>query len=111
MALWLPNGAGSGASVGYSQDPNALPSVRCSCVLPAAAVPCSSSSEVLAGLRAPRRSPGPQCMPRSVSLVGLARRGVIPQNNSTTQCSFYDPVVLGGIKAIGGSLPFYRPDK
>jgi hypothetical protein len=27
-------------------------------------------------------------MPRSVSLVGLARRGVIPQNNSTTKCSF-----------------------
>jgi hypothetical protein len=33
-------------------------------------------------------------MPRSVSLVGLARKGVIPQNNSTTECSFYDPVVL-----------------
>jgi hypothetical protein len=27
-------------------------------------------------------------MPRSVSLVGLARRGVIPQNNSTSECSF-----------------------
>ena len=25
---------------------------------------------------------------RSVSLVGLARRGVIPQNNSTSKCSF-----------------------
>src|ERR1700690_3485199 len=94
MALWLPNGAGSGASVGYSQDPNALPSVRCSCVLRAAAIPCSSSSKVIAGLRAPRPSPGPQYMPRSVSLVGLARRGVIPQNNSTTECSFYDPVVI-----------------
>jgi hypothetical protein len=34
-------------------------------------------------------------MPRSVSLVGLARTGVIPQNNSTSDCSFYDPVVLG----------------
>jgi len=27
-------------------------------------------------------------MPRSVSLVGLARRGVIPQNNSTSECYF-----------------------
>jgi hypothetical protein len=35
-------------------------------------------------------------MPRSVSLVGLAQRGVIPQNNSTRQCSFCDPVVLTG---------------
>jgi hypothetical protein len=33
-------------------------------------------------------------MPRSVSLVGLAQRGVIPQNNSTLECSFCDPVVL-----------------
>jgi len=50
---------------------------------------------VCAGLRAPRRSPGPLYMPRSVSLVGLAQRGVIPQNNSTLKCSFCDPVVLG----------------
>jgi hypothetical protein len=27
-------------------------------------------------------------MPRSASLVGLARTGVIPQNNSTSECSF-----------------------
>jgi hypothetical protein len=27
-------------------------------------------------------------MPRSVSLVGLARRGVFPQNNSTPECYF-----------------------
>jgi hypothetical protein len=27
-------------------------------------------------------------MPRSVSLVGLAPTGVIPQNNSTRECSF-----------------------
>jgi hypothetical protein len=33
-------------------------------------------------------------MPRSVSLVGLAQRGVIPQNNSTSERFFYDPVVL-----------------
>ena len=32
-------------------------------------------------------------MPRSDSLVGLARRGVIPQNKFTPKC-FYDPVVL-----------------
>ena len=33
-------------------------------------------------------------MPRSASLVDLAQTGVIPQNNSTTDCFFYDPVVL-----------------
>jgi hypothetical protein len=27
-------------------------------------------------------------MPRSVSLVGLALRGVFPQNNSTSKCQF-----------------------
>jgi hypothetical protein len=31
---------------------------------------------------------------RSVSLVGLAPTSVIPQNNSTTECSFCDPVVV-----------------
>jgi hypothetical protein len=41
-------------------------------------------------------------MPRSVSLVGLARKGVIPQNNSITKCSFYDPVVIA---ARGKSQP------
>jgi uncharacterized protein (TIGR03437 family) len=51
-------------------------------------IPCSSSSMVRAGLRAPRRSPGHQDMPRSASLVGLTQRGVIPQNNSTRECSF-----------------------
>ncbi len=39
-------------------------------------------------------------MPQSVSLVGLARRGVIPQNNSTSICSFYDPVVLDGLAGV-----------
>ncbi len=33
-------------------------------------------------------------MPRNVSLVGLAQRGVFPQNNSTSECSICDPVVL-----------------
>jgi probable HAF family extracellular repeat protein len=35
-------------------------------------------------------------MPRSASLAGLALTGVIPQNNSTPECFFCDPVVLGG---------------
>ena len=34
-------------------------------------------------------------MPQSASPVGLARSGVIPQNNYITKCLFYDPVVLG----------------
>jgi hypothetical protein len=33
-------------------------------------------------------------MPQSASPVGLARRGVIPQNNSTRECFVCDPVVL-----------------
>ena len=33
-------------------------------------------------------------MPQSVSAVGLAPRGVIPQNNSTLECPFCNTVVL-----------------
>src|ERR1700686_2665888 len=83
-----PNGVGTDASAGCSQDPNGPPSARCFCARRATATPCSSSSKVSADLRAPRRSPGPLYMPRSVSLVGLARRGVTPQNNSTPKCCF-----------------------
>src|SRR5437773_2831156 len=91
---WPPNDAGTDAPVGRSQDPGGPPSAQCSCAYQATAIPCSSSSKARAGLRAPRRSPGPLYMPRSVSLVGLARRGVIPQNNSTSECSFCDPVIV-----------------
>src|SRR5712671_5114085 len=87
-APWLPNDATIGASVGRCPDPGAQPSARCSCVHPAAAILCSSSSKALADLRAPRLSPGPLYMPRSASLVGLARKGVIPQNKSIPKCSF-----------------------
>src|SRR6516165_7974841 len=89
------NGVATGASVGCSQDPGAPPSAQCSCGPRVTAILCSSSSKVSAGLRAPRLSPGPLYMPRSVSLVGLARKGGIPQNNSTTECCFCDSVVLG----------------
>src|ERR1700704_6169866 len=95
-APWPPNGAETDASAGRSQDPGGQPSAPCFCAHRATAIPCSSSSKVCAGLRAPRRSPGPLYMPQSVSLVGLARRGVIPQNNSTSKCSFMTPVVLEG---------------
>src|ERR1700704_1234056 len=87
-APWPPNGAETDASAGRFQDPGGLPSAQCSCAHRVTAIPCSSSSKVRAGLGAPRRSPGPLYMPRSVSLVGLAQRGVIPQNNSTSKCSF-----------------------
>jgi len=90
----------TGALAGCSPGPDGPPSAQCSCAPRAAAIPCSSSSKVRAGLRAPRRWPGPRYMPRSVSLVGLARRGVIPQNNSTSKCSFCDPVVLGGLPIL-----------
>jgi hypothetical protein len=87
-APWQPNGAGTDASAGRFQDPGGPPSAPCSYAHPATAIPCSSSLEVCPGLRASRRSPSPLYMHRSVSLVGLARRGVIPQNNSTSKCSF-----------------------
>src|SRR3954447_20047879 len=94
MELWPPNDAETVASAPRSQHPDAQPSARCSCVHPAAAVPCSSSAEAHAGPRAPRPSPGPPCTPRSVSPVGLARTALIPQNNSTSDCLICDPVVL-----------------
>src|SRR6202162_1314158 len=86
MAPSPPNGVGTGASLGCSQDTGAPPSAQCSCSHRVTAIPCSSSSKGCAGLGAPRLSPGPQYMPRSVSLVGLARLGVIPQNNCTPKC-------------------------
>src|SRR5262252_5636733 len=96
-----PNDARTGASAecALDVDLDGQPLARCSCVRRATAVPCNSSSKVCAGLRAPRRSPGSLYMPRSVFLVGLARRGVFPQNNSTSECFFYDPVVLARYSA------------
>ncbi len=64
------------------------PSAQHSYALLATIIPCSSSSGECAGRRAPRRWPGPRYMPRSASVVGLAKRGVIPQNNSTPECCF-----------------------
>ena len=83
-----PHDAATGACDEHCQAPVVPPSAPRSCVLPATTIPCSSSSKACAGQRAPRRSPGPPYMPRSASLVGLARRGVIPQNNSTPNCLF-----------------------
>src|SRR5262249_38226239 len=76
-------------------DLAAPPLAQCSYARRATANPCNNPSAVRVGLRAPRRSPGPQYMPRSASPVGLARRVLRPQNNSTPDCCFYDPVVLG----------------
>jgi hypothetical protein len=50
---------------------------------------------------------------REASLLGLARKGVIPQNNSKTECLFCDPVVLArsyGLWRLGrnGDLSFER---
>src|SRR3954454_8107296 len=88
MELWPPNDAETVASAPRSQDPDAQPSARCSCVHPAAAVPCSSSAGACADPHALRLSPGHPYMPQSASPVGLARRGVMPQNNSTSKCTF-----------------------
>src|SRR5579863_4426290 len=90
MAPWPPNDVKIAASAAYvwDRDPGGPPWVRCSYVHPAAAIPCNSFSEVRGDLRVPRRLPSPPCMPRNASLAGLARRGVFPQNNSTSKCSF-----------------------
>src|ERR1700689_918520 len=103
-----PNGAGTGASLGCAQDPDGPPSAQCSCARQVTVDPCSNSSTVSVGLRAPRLSPGPQYMPRSVSLVGLARKGVIPQNNSTPKSLVCDPVVLGSRRSCAPSYRFCR---
>ena len=69
-------------------------------------MPCSSSSKARAGLHVPRLLPGPLYTPRNVSLAGLARRGVFPQNNSTSECFVCDPVVLDrfALVAAAGEL-------
>ena len=72
---------------------------------PVTAALCSSSSKAYSGPHAPRRSPGPLCMPRSASLVGLARRGVIPQNKFIPKCFFCDPVVLNVTVSGVAALP------
>src|SRR5215471_12609583 len=105
--LWQPNDAATGAWAGRRQDPNALPSVRCSCVRPEGAVLCSSFSKAPAGLGAPRLAPGLPCTPRSTSLVGLARRAVVPRNNSTTECYLCDPVVVGNARRL---ISLFRPE-
>src|SRR5262252_3032790 len=75
-------------------DLAAPPLAQCSYARRATANPCINPSAVRVGLRAPRRSPGPQYMPRSASPVGLARRVLRPPPNSPPDCCFYDPVVL-----------------
>ncbi len=88
-APWPPNGVRTGASAGRCPGPDAPPSVRHSCVPP---VQQQSFAVVLQRrlpiFRAPRLSPGHPYMPRSASPVGLARKGVIPQNKFTSKCSF-----------------------
>jgi hypothetical protein len=84
----LPSDGGTDACGERYSEPSAPPSVLHSCALRATTTLCSSSSTVCAGRRAPRHWPGPQYMPRSASAVGLAKRGVIPQNNSTSICLF-----------------------
>ncbi|HUQ95427.1 MAG TPA: thioesterase domain-containing protein, partial [Bryobacteraceae bacterium] len=43
---------------------------------------------------------GHRDMPQSVSVVGLARKGVFPQNNLTTKCCIYNTVVLGAVRFL-----------
>src|SRR5919106_2145607 len=83
-----PNDEATGACAERRERPSALPLARHSCARLATTSPCSSSSTVYVGQHVLRHSPGPPCMPRSASPVGLARRVVIPQNNSTRLCSF-----------------------
>ena len=75
-------------------EPSARPSVRRSCARPATTTPCSSSSTARAGRRAPRRWPGPRCMPRSASFVGLAKRGRDPTKQFYIKLLLYNTVIL-----------------
>src|SRR5882762_11816726 len=79
----------------HCMEPSARPSARHSCALRATTIPCSSSSRVCAGRRAPRRWPDPRYMPRSASVVGLAKRGVIPRKQFYIKLFFYNTVILG----------------
>jgi ABC-type antimicrobial peptide transport system permease subunit len=43
-------------------------------------------------------------MPRSASLVGLARKGVIPQNNSISNCFVFNTVILAAGRLLSAVL-------
>src|SRR5690349_680546 len=89
-----PNDAAIDACGEHCREPTAQPSVRHSCVLPAATIRCSNSAVECVDRRAPRRPPGPRHMPRSASAVGLARRGVIPRKQFYTKLFFFNTVIL-----------------
>src|SRR5712664_397772 len=89
-----PSGVAIGACDQRCLGPTAQPSARHSCDLLATTIPCSSSSRVCAGRRAPRRWPDPRYMPRSASVVGLAKRGVIPQKQFYITLFFSNTVIL-----------------
>jgi len=88
MARPPPSDGATGACDEHYLEPSGQPLAPHSSVRRATTVQCSSSSTVSCDRHAPRHWPGPQYMPRSASVVGLAKRGVIPRNNSTSECLF-----------------------
>src|SRR5574340_536556 len=90
-----PSDGATGASDEHCLEPSAPPSARHSCALRATTMPCSSSLGVRADRRAPRRRLGTQYMPRSASVVGLAKRGVIPRKQLYIKMFVFNTVILG----------------
>src|SRR5262249_23084332 len=78
----------------HCPEPSAPPLARRSCVRRAITIRCSNSSAVCAGRRALRLPPDPRYMPQSVSLVGLAQRGVIPRKQFYIKLFFFNTVIL-----------------
>ena len=89
-----PSDEATGACDEHCLEPGARPSAPHSCARRTTATPCSSSTTACVDRHAPRRLPSPQYMPRSAPAVGLAKRGVIPPNNSTSECYLVTTVIL-----------------
>src|SRR5215469_14924833 len=90
-----PSDAMTGAFDEHCREPSAPPLARHSCALRAITNLCSSSSGEYVDRRAPRRWPGPRYMPRSASVGGLAKRGVIPRKQFYIKLFFFNTVILG----------------
>src|SRR5215469_5209944 len=102
MARPPPGDEATGAYDEHCLEPSAQPSARHSCALRATTIPCSSSSGEYADRRAPRRWPSPRYMPRSASVGGLAKRGVIPQKQFYINLFFFNTVILVHGLILGG---------
>src|SRR5262249_47236948 len=64
---------------------------------------CSQLSAVRDGRHAPRHPPSRPYLPRSASVVGLAKRGVIPRKQFYIKLFFLNTVILGRTYGANGA--------